>query len=159
MLNSKKKKGFVLFGVWCLISAVAVCLISVKYSNAFDSGANKGNIDGFDKLLKKAADEGYARIIVELNVPAIGKLTKRSRSFKSIDPGHRFSAQGVQADAALANAINMVRGSIFNNIKGTDYRVNHTYSTIPYLALDVSAKALSKLGALSESLILLKTNL
>ena len=148
-LNSKTRKGSALFEILCLISALAVFLIVVKQSNASDSGANRNRINGFDKLLEKAVGEGYAKIIVELSVPAIGNLTTKSRSFKSIDPGHRFSAQGIQADAALADAINMVTGSILNSINGTEYRVNHTYSTIPYLALHVSAKALSKLSSLS----------
>ena len=99
-----------------------------------------------------AVEDGYTRVIIKLDVKDIKALTAESVRYKNVEPGHRFPVEGAAADLALKEAVNAVADSVLYQLNGKAYRVNHTYDTLPYLALDVSPEAFSTLTQLPEVL-------
>ncbi|MCP4579641.1 MAG: S8 family serine peptidase [Deltaproteobacteria bacterium] len=128
-----------------LIFICALFLISIPYGHAV---GGEGVFKAHEALVKKASDEGHVKVIVRLAVPGLKEKTDASRSFRSISPGQVFSSDAVQVDSALAQAIGTVADSVIHSLDPKAYEVNHTYSTIPFLAMDVSLKALSALQSL-----------
>jgi len=98
------------------------------------------------------AAQGYTKVIVKLDVPGINQLTAASTQFGTIEPGIVFPQAGIDADLALANAIEAVTSTVLHSLNGLDYRINHTYRTLPYLALDVSPQAMSFIATLPNVL-------
>lgn len=135
-----------------LIFIGALFLISTSYGNAIGNENNAGASQAYEALFEKAADEGHVKVIVRLAVPGIEKLTEASRSFRSVSPGQVFPSDAVQADYVLAQAIGSVSDSVLHSLDATEYVVNHTYSTVPFLAMDVSLKALLALQSIPSVL-------
>ena len=135
-----------------VIFVYAIVLTPSQFANAFDNETTQNNVNGYGELREKAFAEGHVKIIIKLNVPNIAKLTTASRQFTGRELGKRASLSRNRADILLAEAVNSVANSVLDQLNGTDFRISHTYSTIPYLALDVSAEALSVLESLPEVL-------
>lgn len=53
--------------------------------------------------------------------------------------------EAYNADLALEGAISMTRNMVLHRLNGSHYRINRTYSTLPYAALSVTAETLEKL--------------
>jgi hypothetical protein len=92
------------------------------------------------------------KVIVKLLVPKIDELTTNSQEFCTVEPGKSFAWQCIEADFELENAIAIVTDIVLDNLSGTDYQVNHTYKSVPYLVMDVSVEALQILNSLPEVL-------
>jgi len=132
-----------------LIFLCAIFLIAGGLAKAFDNGTKP---DGYEALAEKALAKGSVKVIIQLNVMNIGKLTEDSQEFSGHKRGKADSLDRKKADALLAEAIRTVADSVLYRLNGAEYRINHTYSTIPFLALDVSMEALSILRSLPEVL-------
>ncbi len=102
--------------------------------------------------METAKEKGYAKVIVKPAVKNLRGLTENSTRFKNIAPGRKFPAAGIEADLALETAIHSTADSVLHRLNGADYRLNHKYGTLPYLALDVSPGALALLPGFPEVL-------
>ena len=133
-----KKHGIVFF--------LALFLMSIlPYGAAMGTETDTTDSEKYDALFQKASDEGSVKVIVRLAVPGIEEKTEASRSFRSVSPGQVFSSDAVRADQVLAQAIESTSSSVIQGLAGTQYQVNRTYTTVPFLAMDVSLEALSEL--------------
>jgi hypothetical protein len=83
-----------------------------------------------DPLLKTARDKGKVRVLARLEVP----FTPEGRL-----PATRRGSQHAAIDRAT--------GDVRRALRGTAHRVVHTYETVPYIALELSAPALERLRA------------
>jgi len=92
----------------------------------------------FAKVSASVAAKGAVRVIVEFAVPNYAPLAAASESARG--------AQAVgAADGQLAAAIGAVWQVELGKMAGTQYTVNRTYNSIPFVALSVSPGALAAL--------------
>ena len=103
-------------------------------------------------LQEIAMNEGQVRVIVKLDVAGIKELTAASTRFQTTAPGRAEVWGGNRADAELQEAISFVTDSVLYSLGKSRYQINHTYISLPYLALAVSPEALEILRALPEVL-------
>lgn len=101
-----------------LILAAAVLAIAARDARAGD----------VSQLLDRATERGTVRVLARLDVPATAK-----------------SLASVDADAARLTAIRSARTALARDLEGTAYTTEREFSTIPYVALDVSPAALTAL--------------
>jgi len=146
-----KMRRFILF---LFLSCMAAALVH--------SGSSLG--DGMDgavtrdlrisALLEKALFEETVKVIVRLDVLGIDGLTLESNLYRAIRPGDSFPPQGREADIALEAAIRSVVDDVIARVarSGSDFKVIHTYRSLPYLALEVSFESLAQLSSLPEVL-------
>jgi subtilisin family serine protease len=80
------------------------------------------------QLLDRATERGTVRVLARLDVPAATK-----------------SLASVDAEAARVTAIRGARAALARDLEGTAYATEREFSTIPYVALDVSPAALTAL--------------
>jgi subtilisin family serine protease len=106
----------------------------------------------YDHLKKTAAEKGFVRVIVKLDVPDIEALTAVSTSYKTGNQDSSYVQEAYNADLALADAISLTRNTVLYQLNGSHYLVNRTYSTLPYVALSITADTLEKLERLPEVL-------
>lgn len=93
-----------------------------------------------EKLLSLAQEKGVIKVIVELKVPEIEKLTRSAAKLKDPD-------EIATADREIAERIAKTADSVIDQLKKTHYKINRRYSTLQYLAMDVSVEALEILLA------------
>ena len=137
-----KKKSFTF--------ALAILLCAFLFQAMADDGTVQKNYANFENLKQIANSKGFVRVIVKLNVPGINKLTAASTRFCTVVPGREAAWGGGLADMELAQAISRVSDSVLYSLGSVEYEVNHTYSSIPYMALKVSEEALAILESLPE---------
>jgi subtilisin family serine protease len=136
-----------------LLLLTALVLIFSVHTGADDyGGIGRENYSDLEKLRQTASSEGKVKVIVELRVPRIKELTAESSRFSSVQPGRESTWSGATADRALKQAISHVTDAVLSNLGGTEYWVNRTYSSVPYVALNVSPEALAILASLPEVL-------
>jgi subtilisin family serine protease len=121
---------------------------------AADGEERQDALSPYEKLVKTADEKGFAKVILKLEVKNIRQLTAQSTGYKTVGPGRAFPSAGIQADLDLENAIHNAAFSVLHQLNGMDYRVNHTYSTLPYLALDVSSDVLAVLPSIPGVLVI-----
>ncbi len=144
-------RGISCFAV--LVSIVLALIFSIPVlMDAKKTDTAQDGLSPYEKLEKTAGETGYARVLIKLDVKNIKKLTGNSTQYKTVVPGRLFPSAGIKADRDLENAIQTVANSVLHRLNGKGYRLNHTYSTLPYLALDVSPEALTLLSTLPEVL-------
>ncbi len=138
--------------VFSILFAALVFTFTVQTIAADDNRISEKNYSNFEKLQQIASSEGKVRVILKLEVPKIKELTAESTSFCTLEPGLKSSWGGANADMALMDAIASAAYDILANLSGTDFHENHIYTTIPYMALEVSAEALVILNDLPQVL-------
>ena len=106
--------------------------------------------DDFEILLQKAYRNGQLRVIVNLDVPDIEKLTGESVMFRTGDTSHAARQGGYNADLKLDRAITEAGDKLLHRLNRTEYRIVRRYSTLPYLALSVSPEALLEIGSMDR---------
>lgn len=106
----------------------------------------------YDQIKEIVSKNGYARVIVKLDVPEIEALTARSIDFKTGNAADTYIQQAYDTDLALDKAISRSRDSVLHRLNRDFYRVNRTYSTLPYVALSVTGRSLEKLRSIPEVL-------
>ncbi len=119
---------------------------------ADDSAMSRKSYAEFDRLQQLANIKGNVRVIVKLEVPGIKELTAASNRYTTVLPGKQDEWEGALADIDLKDAITRTTDTVLYNLGRTGYVLNHTYSSIPYLALEVSPEALAILESLPEVL-------
>ncbi len=109
----------------------------------------------YDYLKSIAADKSSVKVIVMLDVPELKELIYESNKFKtgSIETSHQ---ERLAADKALQYTISAVVRFVLLGLEGLSYEINHTFSTIPFLALTVSEEALDNLFYSPEVLFVLE---
>jgi subtilisin family serine protease len=140
-----KRPFYLLWKLGMILSIVLLLSISIRISEV----AAQGKAVEREKLLATAAKDGFVKVIVRLDIPGIEKLIELSTKHKVIAPGQVFTEEGRRADLALANAIANITDRIMSRLRSADapFKLNHTYSTVPLFALDISEKALLALEA------------
>lgn len=103
-----------------------------------------------NNLLGKAQRDGFVPVILSLRVPDIEYLTADCvrHSSRNMDPGeiHR----SIEADLRLETAIRNVSEEILFHLGSSDWEIHHTFSTLPVLALRVTADTLEHLARLPQ---------
>ncbi|MCP4157641.1 MAG: S8 family serine peptidase [bacterium] len=117
-----------------------------------DTEQVKSPLSPYKKLISKAEETGYTKVIIKLAVGNIEELTANSTRYKNVIPGEVFPQAGIHADLELRESIDTVTDSLLHRLNGLSYRLNHTYHTVPYLALDASPAVLGLLPTLPEVL-------
>jgi len=135
------------------IWAVALLLIIVSIHNAWvsDAAIVTKNYD-YDRLLSKAQNDGVVKIIITLDVPKIEELTAAATRYKEVNAAQSYQRARVSADAALGARIAATTRIVRASLGDASYQVNHTYKTLPLLAIDASADALEALASIPEVL-------
>lgn len=101
-------------------------------------------------LLQIARSQGSVNIIVRIDVPGIGELTAYSNRFKTGVADMAAVQAAVDADLELEQVISTVTQNVLYQLNGTAYDIHHTFSSLPFLALEVSPAALKRLENMSE---------
>lgn len=128
-----------------------VILLCFLISGAFsvnESSAGAGKTLNRSGIVSTIQNQGYAKVLVTLDVPGINSLTKSSTGFKAIRPGQ--SAFGVpDADLSLSAQINSTSDKVISQLDSysSAYNVTHTYTTLPLLAMSISLDSLIALEA------------
>jgi subtilisin family serine protease len=121
---------------------------------AAEGEEQQDTLSPYSRLVKTADEKGFAKVILKLQVKNIRHLTAQSTGYKTVGPGRTFPSAGIRADLDLEKAIHNAAFSVLHQLNGMNYRVNHTYSTLPYLALDVSAEVLAVLPSIPGVLVI-----
>ena len=133
-----------------------LALVFVVSSTPLLTGSQLNNYEeyNYNRLKQMALTNGYIRVIAKMDVPGIEVLTALSTGFKTGNSGKNkvFMQDAFNADLALDEAIAKTRDTVLYRLNGTLYRVNRTYSTLPYVALTVTPEALERLKSLVEVL-------
>lgn len=125
-----------------LILAIAL-IVLMPHPSAQD----QKNHAEFARLVQKAWDAGPVGVIVHLDVPRIRQLTAASARFSGPGLNDALRRRRVSADTALQEAIDETTSQVLAGLRGTDFVVNATYRSLPFVALRVSAPALAWLEA------------
>jgi subtilisin family serine protease len=141
-----KTRGVTLF--WGVIGLLFMLAFPVRGSVEAETCGQGLSGSSYERLLKTAREEGYAKILLKLDVENMKQLTGNSLQYKTIVPGSTFPPGGFQADLELDQAIRTAAFTVLHRLNNLAYRVNHTYSTLPYLALDVSPGVLELLPSI-----------
>jgi subtilisin family serine protease len=135
------------------LSFMSLAIAAILVSNAFT--ADHSNLykaaDG-GRLTAIAREGGRVRIIVQLDVPDIENLTEAANAFDVTQTGALAAAGARAADAALSSAISYISNEVTARLQesGLAFEINHTYMTLPLMALSVPEQALYALDAAPE---------
>ncbi|MCK5003524.1 MAG: S8 family serine peptidase [Candidatus Aminicenantes bacterium] len=131
-------KGMKIVIVLVLMITFSICLGGVE------TGTD------FELMLQKAYKHGTLRVILNLDIPDIIKLTKASTSIRTGDTSPMARQAGFNADLELEKGISSVSDKILYKLNNSDYRIVRRYSTIPFMALSVSPEALLQIRSMNE---------
>lgn len=136
----------------CSLSKACILLFAASLflmNTGINASAAQGKAVDREKLLAAAVKDGFVKVIVKVDVPGIAQLTELSNRHKTIAPGQVFPEEGKRADSALENAIANITSNVMSGLRAANasFKINHTYSTLPLLALDISENALLNLEA------------
>jgi subtilisin family serine protease len=109
------------------------------------SAQGRREATAFQRLLQSVRDDGTVGVIVRLDVPGITELTAASARFIQPDASRADTSRQMEVDAALKAAIDTTARALYAELRDTRYTVNNEYASIPFVALRVSAAALSVL--------------
>jgi subtilisin family serine protease len=114
-----------------------------------------------DELMDIARNEGTARIIVKLDVPDIQTLTTASNAYRMKKSEKQDVQEALKADAKLSAEISSIADSVISQLQdmGLPFEINHTYSTLPLIAMNVSEETLKMLDTITEVVNITKDKL
>ena len=104
----------------------------------------------YDQLRNIAAEKGFVRVIVKLDVPDIEAITAASTRYKTGNMDSAYIQAAYNADLALEEVISHTRNMVLYRLNGSRYKINRTYNTLPFVALSITAETLEKLGSIPE---------
>lgn len=118
----------------------------------------------YEYLRSIALEKGSVKVIAKLDIPSIEELTIKSNRFKTGIEEFTlkskkfkkelnevlFQQERQTADMALENAISAVTHYMLLRLEGFSHKINHTFTTIPFLAIEVSPEALDELYYMLE---------
>ena len=131
---------------------VITLLITYAFYTPCQASSSNKDLAKFEELQLKALGSGKVRVIIKLDVPRINELMSQSNKFLTVEPGRASVWRGVDADRTLADAISYSAEFVKFALGKAHFKVHHIYKSIPYMALEVSAEALSALEFLPEVL-------
>ena len=135
-----------------LLTLLVVLLINTVLYVDFAPADQSKTVDR-DRLLTIARREGSVKVIVRLDVHDIKQLTAASTAYKAKNTREYYpQVEAAEADAALYNRIFAVTSNVISRLNGLQHTVNHTYKSIPFLALDVSEESIEELESMLEVL-------
>jgi len=137
----KLKKGIILFTILSLTIFTAMADFSGTKVKTQDE-------QFMSPLMKQAQTEGFVRVMVEFEVPDLHKLTTASNRYKTGNTEVSYVQNAYNADLQLENTIAQIRDDVLCKLSGKRFEVNHTYSTLPYVAMSLSPGALTKLNTI-----------
>jgi len=110
-------------------------------------------------LLGKALRNGFVPIILKLKVPRIEYLTADSTRYSTRidDPLEKQLSR--EADLRLEAAIRTVSDEVLFQLEHMEYRLHHTFSTLPYLAVRATPETLERLAQLPQVLGIIEDRL
>jgi len=149
MIDFKRNRKLLAFLV--LFIAVANFFLSQPKEIRYQGSSQEKQIR-YEGLRNVASDEGKVKIVVKLWIPNYDLLIEESNKYPVIEPGQTLPDSGLLAGIILKEQIKFITNLVLERLKGTEYKVNHVYSSIPYVALDASSEALSILESLTEVL-------
>ncbi|MDO8281669.1 MAG: S8 family serine peptidase [Thermodesulfovibrionia bacterium] len=138
MFNNRK----ILPAILLCFFIFAIC--AVRESSAADADKTLNR----NAIVSTIQSQGYAKILVTLDVLGINSLTRASTGVKAVRPGQ--STFGVpDADLTLSAQISSTADKVISQLGSysTSYNVTHTYSTLPLLAMSVTLDSLIALEA------------
>jgi subtilisin family serine protease len=106
----------------------------------------------YEYLMSTARTNGFVRVIVEFDVPDIYRLTQASNSYQTGCSDEADIQAAAAADLDLESAVSYAANRLLYELKDKGYKINHTFATLPYLALDLSPEALVVLTKLPQVL-------
>ena len=104
----------------------------------------------YNELLQTAINNGHINIIIKMDVPDIDRLTAESTKYKTGNSDFFYIQNAINADIELEKAISFTTDSVLYKLNNKSYEINHTFSTLPYLALNVSKDAIKSLEKAPE---------
>ncbi|MCI0470166.1 MAG: S8 family serine peptidase, partial [Candidatus Aminicenantes bacterium] len=110
----------------------------------------------YKDLMNTARANGFVRAIVEFDVPDIYRLTQASTCYQTGCSDEAEIQAAAAADFELETAISFAANRLLYELQDKSYKVNHTYATLPYLALNLSPEALVTLGNLPQVLAIVE---
>ena len=96
-------------------------------------------------LEEAVRQEGYIRVLVQLEVPGLEHGSRQSRHAASGIPGRERLVAVLAADENLRRTILPVRESFLEQMKGAVLRLNQVYDTVPWVALTLERDGLKRL--------------
>ena len=123
---NRKRLSTAIGGVLASVAAAAIVL----GTHSITSHAQGGRIRIARDLRDRAARDGRVRVLVELNVP--GHI-----------PDGRLP--NILARLGQRQRVGAVQSRVLSRLSGASRRLVHRYETLPYIALDVDASALTSL--------------
>lgn len=136
--------------------ALMVSLVLMMVFSQLIMGASFSSYEEYNdfRLKQMAVKKGHVDVIVKMDVPYIEELTAISTRFKTggmyAEEAHLQAA--FNADLKLDQAISNTKDAVLHQLNGKPYKINRTFSSIPYLALTVSPEALETLKTIPEIL-------
>ena len=127
------------------ITMIALVLIISFATVAADASAPMA-----EDLIKKAGTNGMVPVIIKLKVPRIQYLTADCIRHTSRSRDPREQQASWDSDLRLETAIQVVSDEVLFELKNSGYVLNHTFSTLPYLALKANAETLAALVSLPQ---------
>lgn len=104
----------------------------------------------YNRLLQTAINKGHINIIIKMDVPDIEGLTAESTRYKTGNTDIFYMQNAINADIELEKAISFTTDSVLYKLNNKSYGINHRFSTLPYLALNVSKDAMKSLESSPE---------
>jgi len=118
----------------------------------FSAGAAVQAVPMAEDLIKKAGPDGMVPVIVQLKVPQIQYLTADCIRNTSLFMEHRENQASIDADLRLESAIRAVSDEVLFELRESGFVLNHTFSTLPVLALKANAETMAALRKLPQVL-------
>jgi subtilisin family serine protease len=133
-----------------------ISLVLMMVSSQLVMGSSFNNYEeyNYDRLKQMAVKKGHVDVIVKMDVPDIEELTAISTNFKTggMYAEETYRQAAFNADLKLGQAISNTKDAVLHQLNGKPYKINRTFSSIPYLALGVSPEALETLKTIPEIL-------
>ena len=134
VLMNRRRPVTTIRGVLASVAAAAIVL----GTNGITSHAQGGRIRIARDLRERAARDGRVRVLVELNLPghvADGRLPN------------------ILARLGQRQRVGALQSRVLSRLSAASRRVVHRYETLPYIALDVDASALTSLDNDSNDVV------
>lgn len=140
---------------------ILIFTLLITFTTAVLIGANLSKDTPYDyiDLVRTAKTKGSVRVIIKIDVANIHELTQESNRFQTGNSDTAYIQEAAEADFKLERAISGTTDEVLYKLNGKDYKINHTFSTLPYLALELSPEALDVLRSLPYVLSIVEDRL
>lgn len=141
-MKSQKKTVGLLAAVFLIFSAFSLM--------GSQPTGNDELTNAYNRLMNMAAEKGYIRVIIKMDVPDIREFTERSSIYQTGIQDSSYSHEAFNADLALEEAISKTRDRVLHQLNGKPYRISGILKTVPAVGLTVTPETLEKLKSIPE---------